>query len=303
MPIFGATYRFKRNKKTGKSMGPGKLVRLPGARVKPARRGNALVRLIKQVATGISETKTAMWYNTADTPGTPGVPGSYAASGWNYKDQTIVSNTTDIKRLIPNVFQGTSDNQRIGERISPKSLVVKGAVAVNVQVQPNKPNNLYVVMYCLQHVSFKSYAGLQTGNDFTQLLNTGENSTTAFLGKQIQKDLPVDKGYYRLLKKKVIPLRYAGLTSFAETPTNTVASMANSHRYHANFTINLSKKLPKVFKYPENNAPNPNDPMNSSIFLCAGYYSMDESLNTIIPVDGSTAFALTYVSRLDYKDL
>lgn len=261
----------------------------------------AMVKLIKSVVKGQSETKTAMWYNVADVPGSA-TPGSYGASGWSQKNQAITSNAGDIKRLIPQIAAGTADNQRIGERISPKSLVVRGAVAINVALQSELPNNLYCVMYVLQHVTYKSYASVFASNDFTQLLNTGENSTVAFEGKQIQKDLPVDKAYYRLLKKKVIPLRRAGIDN--TTGSNSyVVSMANSHRYHANFSLNLSKQLPKVLKFPEGNATNPNDPTNSSIFLCCGYYAMNDSSNTIIPLDANTALNLTYVSQLNYKDL
>lgn len=284
-----------------KKIGP----RLPSGaftKMRKPRTKKTTTAIVKKVVNSMAESKMAIWYNVADTPGS-GTPGTYATSGWSYKNQAINSNVTDIKRLLPQIAIGNDDNQRNGVQISPFSLITRGAVAVNTQEQLNTPNNIYVVIYVLQHVTYKSYAALNSGNDFTQLLNTGENTTVAFAGKQIQKDLLVDRSYYRLLKKKVIPLRYAGLTSFAASPTNTVASMANSHRYHANFTLNLSKKLPAVLKYPEVGNPNPNDPVNCSIFLCAGFYSMDDLLNTIIPVTNSTSMALTYTSALRYKDI
>lgn len=262
---------------------------------------SSLTGLIRRVVKGQAETKMAMMYNTSDTPGNA-PPGSYAASGWSLKDQRITANNTDIKRLIPYVVQGTSDNQRIGEKINPKSLIVRGAVAVNIVQQELVPNNLYCVIYVLQHVVFKSYQSLITGNNFAQLLNTGENTTVAFEGKQTQKDLPVDKSYYRLLKKKIIPLRHAGINN--TTGSNSYAvSIANSHKYHSNFTINLSKQLPKVFKYPEQDNAFSNDPNNSSIFMAVGYYSMDDLYNTIIPVSPSTSMGLNYTSCLTFKDL
>nr|WPR18634.1 MAG: capsid protein [Chemarfal virus 264] len=254
----------------------------------------------QRVARAISrstETKQVAWY---DGP----VPSNGTYAQWSYVNQnaTITSNTTDILRLIPQVVQGTGDNQRIGERISPKSLIVKGACTVlanNMQPLPGFKSDMVVVIYVLQHVTLKSYAALTASNDFTQLLRTGENTTAAFQGTIRDAQMPVEDAYYRLLKMKKIRLRYAGVQPHdnASVPPNQWISVDNSHSFSGEFQFNLSKHLPKQFKYPESaSVAGANDPTNSSIFMCVGQYQM----NGTVVQDNLIAFQ--YMSQLKYKD-
>lgn len=264
-----------------------------------------LTKLINSVINRKAETKMAIWYNPA-VPAIPGSAGSYAAWGWSDQNQLITSNVGDLKRCIPVVTQGTGDDQRIGERISPKSLVVKGTVAVNINGPNgtvNDPHDLYVVIYFVQHVTLKSYYALNTFNDFTQLLNTGEASTAAFQGFQRDLDLPVEKTYYRLLKKKVIPLRWAGITQ-APVPSTGIVSVANAHTYNAHYSVNLSKHLPKTLQYPEPTATNgTNDPTNSSIFMCMGFVDM-KSVDPANAVNSPVLYLnQTYTAQMTWKDL
>jgi len=266
---------------------------------------------VKKLVKGSAETKMVAWYSGGNNP-----LGSGGRSGWAWEPQNgkIASNTTDLKRLIPLVLAGTGDNQRIGERISPMSLVVHGNVALNYTnvLFQQAPRSLYVVIYVLQHVSLKTYQSLQSaattpptgGNDFSQLLVTGEGDTIAFDGLAYQADLPVAKEYYKLLTKKVISLRASGIVP---APTGGSAGPSlqtinnNSHTYCARYKFNLSKHLPKVLKYQETSVTsgNPGDPTNSSIFMCMGFYDFEQYTS------GSTVAAISneYVSLMTYKDL
>lgn len=286
--------KYKRNPLTGK-INVGK-PRKP--LTKPLR------RLISNVIDRKSESKMAIWYNPALPAVAGAVAGSYNAYGWNDQNQLITTNASDIRRCIPLVAQGSAPNQRNGVRITPKSLVVKGAVAVNINGTVgtvNQPRDLYVVMYFLQHVTLKSYAAL-AANDFTEMLNTGEDSTGAFQGFQRDKDLPVNTSSYRLLKKKVFPLRWAGITQ-APVPSAGIASIANSHTYNAQYTVNLSKHLPKVLKYPETADANNQDPTNSSIFLCMGFVDMQSVASANDPNLPELYINQTYTAQMTWKDL
>ena len=271
-------------------------------------------REVKNLIRGVGETKTVMWYSGGSNP-----LGNGPRSGWAWEPQNgyIAANTTDIKRLIPLVSQGTGDNQRIGERINPTSLTVHGNVKINYVnvVQQLAPLNIYVVIYVLQHVSLKTYSSLQTtftnatppvavaGNDFTQLLKTGEGDTCAFTSAAYQADLPVASEYYRLLHKKIVPLRVSGVVQapFGGSAGPSQASVNNnSATVCARYTFNLGKKIPKVLKYQETSVTTgyPGDPTNSSVFMCMGFYSQD--------ADGpiqSSWISNEYVSILNYKDM
>ena len=261
------------------------------------------VALIKQVVKSLSETKEVAWYN-GPTPSN----GTYAQANYVIQNAVITSNTTDILRLIPYVVPGNLDNQRIGERIQPVSLNLKGTVMVNINNLPPAAGNIgvttdiYVVIYILQHVTYKSYTALQLtgGNDFTQLLRTGENTTVGFNGHVWDSQMPVEDAYYRLLKKKKYRLRYAGkgTTSGGDPPAPAWLSVPNCVSYRAEYNMNLSKYLPKKLVYPESaSAPGANDPTNSSIFMCMGCYQGDGQ------IDNSWTFSQQYVTHMKYKDL
>jgi len=258
--------------------------------------------LAKSIMKSASETKEVAWYS-----GPVPSNGTFAQAAYINQNANISSNATDIQRLIPYIVAGTGDNQRIGEKVSPISLNVKGSVSfLKTQVNPSdntsgRTADIYVVIYFLQHVTLKSYAALTANNDFTQLLRTGENSTVPFNGHVWESQMPVEDAYYRLLKKKKFRLRFTGTQQAAggDPPGNAWVSQSNCHSYRAEYNVNLSKHLPAQFKYPESNATSGlNDPTNSSIFMCMGAYQADGSvLNNVVVMQQQ------YVATMKYKDL
>lgn len=216
----------------------------------------------------------------------------------------ISSNVTDIHQLIPFVSKGIEDWQRIGQKIRPVSLTVKGALRVAsvntyaISGPTTPPINLHVDIYVLQHVSLKTYPLLRASNDFTQLLQTGEGTTVAYNGEAISPMLPVAKQFYKVLQRKRVLLKFAGVTASAPG----LNSIANAHSWYGEYTMDLTKHLPAQFSYPEDTSvPTTDDvPTNSSIFMCMGYVS---ELNTTPPTPVGAEMEQTYVSSLLYKDM
>ena len=262
----------------------------------------ALTKAIKRVVNNQSETKQVAWYSG------PLQNGTFANASYVNHNAQISSNVSDILRLIPYINQGTADNQRIGETIVPKSLVVNGSVRLSDgtlnDVVAGFRDDIVVVLYVLQHVSLKTYTSLASLNNFTQLLRTSENTTAAFTGRVVDSQLPVEDQYYRLLSKKKLRLRYAGAIPGSATgvPVNSVVSVSNSHSYYADFNFNLSKHLPAKLKYPEQVTggpvlPGAIDPTNSSIFMAVGFYNMDGT-----PTPADQLMSIQWSSFLKYKD-
>jgi len=274
----------------------------------------ALTQAITKVVRRQAETKMVSWYN-----GPVPSNGTYAQAAYVIQNPQIATNASDILRLIPRVFPGTGDNQRIGEKITPVSLNLQGTVMVNIpNISPpgavaGVTTDIYVVIYILQHVTLKSYAALQASNDFTQLLRTGEYpvppatappATVGFTGHVWDSQMPVEDAYYRLLKKKKYRLRYAGKNPAmggTDLPNNTWLSVPNCVSYRSEFNMNLTKYLPKKLLYPEtvdaSGNPTGTDPSNSSLFMCMGCYQGNGT------VDNSWTFDQQYVTHLKYKDL
>jgi len=224
----------------------------------------------------------------------------------------ISTNNTDIHQLIPYVRPGTDDWERIGKKINVSSLIVQGAVRVwlpilNNQVPETYPNfaptNVTVVIYVLQHVSLKDYPNLYTNNNFTQMLSNGVGGTTNFAGEYVNSIMPIASQYYRLLKKKYIKLKYAGVVPRPNSITaNEPVSISNGHQWFANYSLSLGKLIPKQLKFPEETAgPNIIDqPTNSSVFMCIGCYNEYEPPNAQ-PFQ-SLIFEQTYLSKLTFTD-
>jgi len=279
---------------------------------------------VKAIVHGEAETKRAVWYSQFDTGSvqrTTPFLGTLANSGWQTKNNTITNNFADILRLIPEVVQGTDKFERIGVRIKPSSLVVKGTCRVNAQTigTTGTPNNFKVYIYVLQHVAIKEYNNLYSYNNFAQLLDAGNGSTIEFLGNPSDAHCPVAKQNYRVLARKEIILRYGG--SFVlqgqsqQQSVTMVSTPANAHTWYADYTFNLTKHLPATLTYPESiqsgSANLQGDPTNSSIFMCMGYVDWRNPGNAIANFDQAevsqtpveTQLQNTYVSHMTYKDV
>lgn len=261
------------------------------------------------IVKGEAETKRSCFYQQFnDGTITTRCPGTYSTRGWAIQNQNIQVNQTDILQLIPFIQQGTDDWERIGREITPKSLRVVGAVRISLpQLQLNLITNLKVHIFVYQHVTLKDYQSLYSANSFEDFLYAGQGATVRFNGEEQNVGMPVNKQVYRVVKKLVIPLKFAG---FFSPPPGAAVPFPNSHTWKANFSFDVTKHLPKRLVYPQNNqlAPLPiqqlDTPTNSSLAMSMGFTWDFNPSNT-----GGTAPQLrpyieqTYVSQMTYKDI
>lgn len=266
----------------------------------------AITKLVNRVINSRAESKMVTWFGGSTGTGT------FADKTPVSQNQLISVNSTDILRLISPITVGSNDNQRTGDSIQPMSLIVN----CRVMISPSSTGgtgwkegysyNLKAVAYCLQHVSYKTYVSLYANNDFSKLLKIGNSATTGFDGTYEASKLPVDTGYYRVLGKKVMTLRSAGSSNSGGSAVTPLEQGVNSNSapFSHEWTWNLSNKLPKNLKYPENvEAPLPippgnDDPLNSAPFWCIGYYRMDGTVTS-----PQIFIQQQYVSKLTYKDM
>lgn len=269
-----------------------------------------LRRAIKAIARSDAETKYTAWYQGVnDGTVTTRSTGFFSTSGWAVQNQAIALNETDILRLIPQVLEGTGDYNRIGTKIRPVSLNVKGQLRVKLaNVNLFTPADFTVDLYVLQHRRLKSYENLYSLNNFGELLDTGEGGTIGYQGISINSGMRVSPQNYMVLQRKRITLRYAGLQNTGAAASQV--SIANAHTWYAEYSMNLIKHLPKVLQFPDDTtAGNPtppriaNAPSNSSIFLCMGYPSwFNNSTNSNAAQSNNVFLEQTYVSTLGFKD-
>jgi len=266
-----------------------------------------VTRAIKAVVRGQAETKTARFFQSEnDGTGTDPATGLFADRGWAVQNDSITSNNLDILQLIPFVSEGVLDHERIGKVIRPVGLNVKGSIRIRrdriIDVSATT-TNIHVYVYALQHVSLKDYTNLRAQNDFNRLLETGEGTTVPFEGNALDGFMAVSDQYYRVLARRKVVLKYAGIVSPTAGTLISSFSVANAHSWYADYTINLSKNIPKRLVYPEDPTSLPatqqNTPTNSSIFMCMGY--VNEFVDSP-PADVESFMEQTYMSELTYKD-
>jgi len=294
-----------------RSTRPRRARRAPRRKTGKAKLSKPMRRAVRAIVKGEAETKRAVWYNTYnDGTITTKAVGNYAGAGWAVQSNRITLNNTDILRLIPTVNQGIDDWNRIGNKIKPVNLTVKGQIRVRYSFlnagTATAPQNLTVDLYVLQHVRLKDYNSLYGLNNFTDLLDNGEGTTQAYSGAPINSAMRVAEENYKVLQRRRITLRYAGVIN-AGVATQVPYTQPQDHTWYAEFSMNLTKHLPKVLTYPETNTgagPTPpvvvGAPTNSSIFMCMGYanwYSPPQFAG-----DEEAAIEQTYVSEMSFKD-
>lgn len=303
MPKRFLTTRPKRGSKP--NTGPAKLSKPATAQV---------ARIAKRVVNSKAETKNVSFFN-GPIPGAAPLAnstGSFADKAYVGQNQFISSNITDILKVIPDVIQGTGDNYRDGRYINP----VSGKLNIRVTIAPIAPPSgaagwtnamnydITAVCYLLQSVTYKTYRALYDNNDFTKMFDIMDGNTTSFDGTYQTANLPIEKGYYRVLAKKKVYLRSSGTTGTNSPATALmIVTNNNSHKLMHEWTWNFGKHLPKKLVYPEETvtaSDGLNEPLNSSIFWCMGYYNSDGT------VSGGTSPAINlsqeYTSIMKFKD-
>jgi len=295
----------KRGKRSGRAKTPKKSKSLS----KPA--ASQVARIAKKVVNSKAETKMVAFYEGPVGQPTPlqNSTGLYADKALVAHNQFINNNATDILKVIPDVVQGSSDNNRDGRYINP----VSGQLKIRVMIAPQQPQlqgwqnginyDLTAVCYLLQSVTYKTYRSLYANNDFSKMLDLMNGTTTSFDGSYQCANLPVEKGYYRVLATKKVYLRSSGASpGGVGVGVNTVTNN-NSHKLVHEWTWNYGKHLPKKLQYPEEivtPANGLNEPLNSSIFWCIGYYNTDGTVSG----GGSPAIRINeeYTSVMKFKD-
>jgi len=266
----------------------------------------AVRKIAKNVVNAKAETKMVAFYGGPIASASPlrNSTGTFTDAAPTSQNQFISTNTTDILKLIPDVAPGTADNSRTGRYINPVSASVHCKVMISpistggAGWQNNNAYDIHMVAYLLQSVTYKTYTALYANNDFTKMLDVMDGTTTSFKGNFSSANLPVEKGYYRVLATKRKLLRSSG---YFTGGSGVGISNNNSHPLVHEWKWNLTKHLPKKLIYPEDTvtvANGLNEPLNSSLFWCVGYYRTDGTVSTTPQI----YIQQEYTSVMKFKD-
>lgn len=217
---------------------------------KPSRTMSMIKTLIKKEFSRNAENKCAQYYGTLLNIGPVANTAVFANS--------VIPISPYASYL--SIQQGTSQGQRVGNRIKIKNLTFKGSFvpsAYNATTNP-VPRPCNIVMWL-----FYKYDNPDTltvpGNDFLQL----GGSSQALTGGIIDQTAPINTDSYRVLAKRVFKLGFAAYEGTGITVSQQ-AFHNNDYKYNCPFSINVTKYLVKNVKFDDNTT----SPTTRGLFAC-----------------------------------
>lgn len=197
-----------------------------------------------------------------------------------------------IPQIIPLNDAGStaleSSALRLGDRLKPKSLKVKGIVSLNIDGVPPLQRDIYVrVLILTQKGLTNGGAVLAGGVDTAHLLKTGYATTTQnqvnFSGNTMDLSYPVNTDKFRVYMDKRIRLS-------ACAPTGVEAIQ----RYSATWSYRF-KKLPASLTFDEGTGDWAN---NFAPFVCVGYAYSDGTAPDVV----ATYVKSNIYSHFEFED-
>lgn len=217
---------------------------------------------------------------------------TYGYTGFN----SGITLAGDLITVLPIVQQGIGQNQRIGSKIKPLKLVIRGYINYYA---PTATTNIDARMlgarlFCFQDKGIRSYASA-TANNYN-LLDPGGAPLT-FSGSLDRYMLPTNKDQFIFYcdKKMRVLKPFGGTNNVTPTTANAMGEMNNT-LYHP-FVITISqKKLPAVFNFDETSSPN--FPTNFAPLIASGYCDLfNHTADTV-----TTQLGLQFTTTLYYED-
>lgn len=253
-------------------------VRPQGGRGRPARLSAPMRAAVRRIVSRAQETKlcTALVENNVEHNSSVGV--------------------LDYYRVLPNLYQGVAEYQRIGDRVHPVSLTVRGTCAIDrTYVNGNRPICVRIMVLALKSARSWQMVQSQWPAATTRLLKMNDEGGTeniAFSGSPNDLYYPVNRDLFQVLGERFIKLsalnlpgNTPGVNSVEAAPLNTITRSFNIH----------VRGLPKTLSY---GAASDTAPTNFAPFISVGYAYMDGTGPDLV----TTQVIMNVQSHLRYKD-
>jgi len=201
-----------------------------------------------------------------------------------------ITTYTECYPLIPKVVQGTDSNNRIGDKLRPKSLRVELYMVSNGTLTTSMLNR--VRLFVLEDRSLRNWQSIDTTPIGSQLLDFG-SFLGGFSGLPNCELIRVNKRRYKVIKDKVVTFcKGTGVTPNVGGINGTQTFVSGSQYHKMTFSI----PTPAVLHYA---SPMDNYPTNFAPFMCLGYTQPD---GDTAPDSGVFKIAVQYSAHLDYED-
>lgn len=198
-----------------------------------------------------------------------------------------VITAADCLPVYPEIKQGTTAEQRLGDRVKPKSLVVRGTLALNGGITgafTNVPLQVRVLILSQKDIKLGSTI-VGSGVSVNNLLKPSIDGLpeTNYSGTTINATMPVNRDLFRVYYDRTFTL--CGPTS---------SGLESIDRFAANWSYRF-KQLPAALTYSGNTGDWAN---NFAPFIAIGY----SYPNGTSPDGASTRLVSTTFARLEFED-
>lgn len=200
----------------------------------------------------------------------------------------VISSSSECYTLVPTIPEGTDGHQRIGDKIKPRSFIVRGCVQLdNDYVAENIVPPVTLRLLMLSQKSVKVGSQTSSSTDIAHLLkdNVGTDVARAYAGGAFDNFAPINKDLFKV--------HYDKLVRFNWDNRLTPASAAAGTNLTKHFSVKIT--LPATLTFDDGNGDWPN---NFAPFFCMGAVCDDGQT----PFTASTPFRVRVQSVLYYED-
>lgn len=202
-----------------------------------------------------------------------------------------ITSSTEVYDVLPNLVQGVDNYQRIGDRVTPKSLSVRGTIAINFNESRSLTPEVHV--FIVSHKSKRSYDALNAGASagrqqiVDELIDLGNGTDTNFNGQVLPTCFPLNRKLLTIHAHKVLKL------------SSSYGALANEHT--ADDTLRFRRfaikvKCPKTLTYDASISAI--HPVNFAPVMMVGYVYPDGTFSEVL----TTPVLVTATSTLYYDD-
>lgn len=207
---------------------------------------------------------------------------------------STISAASECYPILPSVTEGTDGHQRIGDRIKPRYLIVKGHLQYDHGFMGNfaPPSTVRVLMLTQKNIKTSSDVSSRVDVDHLLKDNIGTDTGRAYTGSMFDNLAPINKDTFNVLmdrKFKMLPQLYEGLGNTQDTNTKTLSGTQRTYTFYKKI------KCPATLYFDDGNG---NQANNFAPFVCLGAVTDDGSG----PFSVSTPYHLTVQAELYFTD-
>lgn len=205
-----------------------------------------------------------------------------------------ISAAAECYPILPAVTEGTDGHQRIGDRIRPKYLIVKGHLQYDAGAQGNfiPPSTVRVMILTQKNIKLSSDVSSRVDTDHLLKDNIGTDAARAYTGSMFDNLAPINKDLFTVhmdRKFKMLAQLYTGLGNSSDTNTKTLSGTQRT------YTFTKKIRCPKTLFFDDGNGSVPN---NFAPFVCMGAVCDDNAG----PFSVTTPYRLTVQGELYFTD-